>query len=35
MRISTNKPAALAFEDFLLSADGQKILADFGFRPVS
>jgi molybdate transport system substrate-binding protein len=35
MRISTNKPAARAFEDFLLSADGQKILTDFGFRPVS
>ena len=35
MRISTNKPAARAFEEFLLSADGQKILTDFGFRPVS
>ena len=35
MRESTNRPAAQAFEDFLLSADGQKILSDFGFRPVS
>jgi molybdate transport system substrate-binding protein len=34
MGISTNKPAARAFEDFLLSAGGQKILTDFGFRPV-
>jgi molybdate transport system substrate-binding protein len=32
---STNSPAARAFEDFLLSPDGQKILADLGFRPVS
>jgi molybdate transport system substrate-binding protein len=35
MRISTNQPAARVFEEFLLSADGQKILTDFGFRPVS
>jgi len=35
MRISTNKDAARAFEDFLLSPDGQKILTDFGFRPVT
>ncbi len=35
MRISTNKDTARAFEDFLLSADGQQILTDFGFRPVS
>jgi molybdate transport system substrate-binding protein len=35
MRISTNKPAARAFAEFLLSTNGQKILTDFGFRPVS
>ena len=35
MKICTNKPTALAFENFLLSPDGQKILSDFGFRPVS
>ena len=35
MRISTNKPAAQAFENFLLSPDGQKIFADFGFRSLS
>jgi molybdate transport system substrate-binding protein len=35
MRISTNKPAARAFENFLLSPDGQKIFADFGFRSLS
>jgi molybdate transport system substrate-binding protein len=36
MRLSTNKPAARAFEDFMLSPDeGQKILLDYGFRPVS
>lgn len=33
---STNKETALAFENYMLSADGgQKILSDFGFRPVS
>ena len=35
MRISQNRPAAQAFEDFLLSPDGQKIFADFGFRSLS
>ncbi|MEN6611635.1 MAG: molybdate ABC transporter substrate-binding protein [Methanoregulaceae archaeon] len=36
MRLSTNKDAAQAFENYMLSADGgQKILSDFGFRPVS
>jgi molybdate transport system substrate-binding protein len=35
MGIGTNKPAARAFEEFLLSGGGQKILADFGFRPIS
>jgi molybdate transport system substrate-binding protein len=35
MRLSTNKPAAQAFEEFMLSSDGQKILRDYGFRPVS
>jgi molybdate transport system substrate-binding protein len=35
MKISQNAPTARAFETFLLSADGQKILTDFGFRPVS
>ena len=35
MKISTNKPAALAFENYLLSTDGQKIFSDFGFRSLS
>jgi molybdate transport system substrate-binding protein len=35
MKISTNKPTAMAFENFLLSPAGQQILSDFGFRPVS
>lgn len=36
MRLSTNKDAANAFEEYMLSADGgQKILMDYGFRPVS
>ena len=35
MRISTNKDTARAFEDFLLSPDGQKIFADYGFRSLS
>jgi len=35
MKISTNKPAARAFENFLLSPDGQKIFSDFGFRSLS
>jgi molybdate transport system substrate-binding protein len=35
MKISTNKPAAQAFENFLLSPDGQKIFSDFGFRSLS
>ena len=36
MRLSTNKDAANAFEAYMLSADGgQKILMDYGFRPVS
>ena len=32
---SANKPAAYAFENFLLSAKGQKILADNGFRAIT
>lgn len=32
---STNKPAATAFENFMLSEKGQKILADFGFRSMN
>jgi len=36
MRLSTNKDAAQAFEDYMLSPEGgQQILGDFGFRPVS
>lgn len=32
---SANKPAAYAFESFLLSEKGQKILTDYGFRAIS
>jgi molybdate transport system substrate-binding protein len=35
VNVSSNRPAALAFEEFLLSAKGQKILNDFGFRSPS
>jgi sulfate transport system substrate-binding protein len=31
----SNRPLAEAFLEFLLSADGQQIFADYGFRPVN
>ena len=35
LNTTSDKDAALKFENFMLSAQGQQILADFGFRPVS
>jgi molybdate transport system substrate-binding protein len=35
LKESTNKAAAQEFEDFMLSPSGQKILLEYGFRPVS
>ncbi|AGB01749.1 molybdate ABC transporter substrate-binding protein [Methanoregula formicica] len=34
MKDSTSKGAAADFETFMLSADGQQILEDYGFRPL-
>jgi molybdate transport system substrate-binding protein len=33
--MTPNRDSAQKFEDFMLSAQGQQILSDFGFRPVS
>ena len=35
MKQTQNSGAALEFEDFMLSAAGQQILRDYGFRPVT
>ena len=35
MKQTKNSGAAMQFEDFMLSAAGQQILKDYGFRPVS
>lgn len=35
MKESTSKGAATDFENFMLSASGQQILKDYGFRPIS
>ena len=35
MKQSTGKGAAMDFESFMLSTQGQQILKDYGFRPIS
>jgi molybdate transport system substrate-binding protein len=35
MKQSTSKGAATDFENFMLSTQGQQILKDYGFRPIS
>jgi molybdate transport system substrate-binding protein len=35
MKQSTSRGAATDFENFMLSAQGQQILKDYGFRPIS
>lgn len=35
MKQSTGKGAAADFENFMISAQGQQILKDYGFRPIS
>jgi molybdate transport system substrate-binding protein len=35
MKQSTGKGAAMDFENFILSTQGQQILKDYGFRPIS
>jgi molybdate transport system substrate-binding protein len=35
MKQSTSKGAAADFENFMLSSQGQQILKDYGFRPIS
>jgi molybdate transport system substrate-binding protein len=35
MKQSTSKGAATNFENFMISTQGQQILKDYGFRPLS